>query len=197
MAGEERERYSEVIFTGFGGQGIIMAGNILGKAATLYEKKNATLIQSYGPEARGGACAAQVVISDVEIEYPYVEHPGILVCMSQEGFDTNVGHLLENGLLFIDRDLVQVNEEIIPKGVALYTISATSLAEEMGVKMMANIIMVGFMGAVTDLVSYESLKQAVQTSVPKGTVEKNLAGLERGYQSGKEQAESRRDGRNG
>ena len=70
-----KKEYNEIIITGFGGQGIILAGNILGKSATIFEKKNATLIQSYGPEARGGACAAQVVVSTDPIEYPYVENP--------------------------------------------------------------------------------------------------------------------------
>ena len=80
----KKSEYHEIIITGFGGQGIILAGNILGKSATLFEKKNATLIQSYGPEARGGSCVAQVVVSEENIEYPYVENPHVLICMSQD-----------------------------------------------------------------------------------------------------------------
>jgi 2-oxoglutarate ferredoxin oxidoreductase subunit gamma len=176
--------YREIIITGFGGQGIILAGNILGKAATLFDKKNATLIQSYGPEARGGACAAQVVVSEEEIEYPYVETPHVLVCMSQEGFDKNVRMLIKGGTLFTDSGLVKINAKKIPKGTKIYSIPATGFAEEMGVKMMANIIMLGFVTAVTGLVSYDALKKTVATSVPKGTEEKNLSGLERGFQYG-------------
>lgn len=176
--------YHEVIITGFGGQGIILAANILGKAATLFDKRNATLIQSYGPEARGGACAAQVVVSDEEIEYPYVENPHILVCMSQEGFDKNVRTLIKRGTLFTDSGLVTIDPKRIPAGVEIYSIPATGLAEEMGVRMMANIVMLGFVVAITQLISYDALKKTVATSVPKGTEEKNLSGLERGFQYG-------------
>jgi 2-oxoglutarate ferredoxin oxidoreductase subunit gamma len=174
----------EIIITGFGGQGIILAGNILGKSAALYEKKNATLIQSYGPEARGGACAAQVVVSTDPIEYPYVENPHVLICMSQEGFDKNISRLVKGGILFLDSGLVKVKPKRIPKNVKICEIPATELAEELGVKMMANIIMLGFVVALSGLVSYEALKEAVQASVPGGTQEKNLEGLERGYQYG-------------
>jgi len=179
--------YHEIIITGFGGQGIILAGNILGKAAALYEKKHASLIQSYGPEARGGACAAQVVVAEEKIEYPYVENPVILVCMSQEGFDKNIGRLLAGGTLFADSGLVRIDHSLMPRGVTPYTLAATEMAEQMGVKMMANIIMLGFMAAVTGLVTYDALREAVASSVPKGTEEKNLAGLERGYQCGSDQ----------
>jgi hypothetical protein len=81
---ERSER--EILITGFGGQGIIMTGNILGMAAALYDNKHATFTQSYGPEARGGSCSAQVIISDEEILFPCVEKPQVLVCMSQEGY---------------------------------------------------------------------------------------------------------------
>lgn len=182
----KKQEYHEIIITGFGGQGIILAGNILGKSATLFEEKNATLIQSYGPEARGGSCAAQVVVADEIIEYPFVENPHILVCMSQEGFDKNIGGLDNKGLLFIDSGLVRIKGKSIPKGVKAYSIPATGFAEEMGVKMIANIIMLSFMASISKLISYEALKKAVLASVPKGTEEKNLAGFERGYQYGRE-----------
>jgi 2-oxoglutarate ferredoxin oxidoreductase subunit gamma len=182
----KKTEHQEIIITGFGGQGIILAGNILGKAATLFEKKNATLIQSYGPEARGGSCAAQVVVSEDEIEYPYVEHPHVLVCMSQEGFDKNIKKLLKGGSLFADSGLVKVDTKKVPKNVRTYTIPATGFAEEMGVKMMANIIMLSFAIAITGLVSYEALKETIAASVPKGTEEKNLAGMEKGFQYGKD-----------
>ena len=179
-----KSEYKEIIITGFGGQGIILSGNILGKAATLFENKNATLIQSYGPEARGGACAAQVVISTDTIEYPYVEKPHVLVCMSQEGFDINVPKLIEGGDLFTDSGLVKINPKCTPKDTKIYSIPATAFAEEMGVKMMANIIMLSFVIAITQLVSQNALKKAITSSVPKGTEEKNLAGMEKGYQYG-------------
>jgi 2-oxoglutarate ferredoxin oxidoreductase subunit gamma len=177
--------YHEIVISGFGGQGVILAGNILGKAATLFDKKNATLIQSYGPEARGGACAAQVVVSDDDIEYPYVENPHILICMSQEGLDRNIRNLIKGGTLFMDSGLVKMAPKKIPRDIEVYSIPSTTFAEEMGVKMMANIIMLGFMTAVTQVVSYKALKQAIASSVPKGTEEKNLSGFERGFNYGK------------
>jgi 2-oxoglutarate ferredoxin oxidoreductase subunit gamma len=176
--------YTEIIITGFGGQGIILSGNILGKAATLFEKKNATLIQSYGPEARGGACVAQVVVSAEAIEYPYIENPHIVICMSQEGFNINAPKLVEGGALFTDSGLVKIDSAILPKNAKTYSIPATEFAEEMGVKMMANIIMLSFAVALTDLVSHDSLRQTIEVSVPKGTEQKNLAGMEKGYQYG-------------
>ena len=179
-----KSEYKEIIITGFGGQGIILSGNILGKAATIFEKKNATLIQSYGPEARGGACAAQVVIATDTIEYPYVEDPQVLVCMSQEGFDINVPKLIKGGDLFTDSRLVKIDPKSTPKDIKIYSIPATAFAEEMGVKMMANIIMLSFAIAVTGLVSYDSLRKTIEISVPKGTEEKNLAGMKRGFQYG-------------
>jgi 2-oxoglutarate ferredoxin oxidoreductase subunit gamma len=185
MMAKKTEQH-EIIITGFGGQGIILAGNILGKAATLFEKKNATLIQSYGPEARGGSCAAQVVVSEDEIEYPYVEHPQVLVSMSQEGFDKNIKKLIKGGSLFVDSGLVELDTKKVPKSVRTYAIPATAFAEEMGVKMMANIIMLSFAVAITGLVSYEALKDTIGASVPKGTEEKNLAGMEKGFQYGKD-----------
>ena len=97
----ETRMEKEILITGFGGQGIILIGNILGKAATLYDLKHATMIQAYGPEARGGACSSQVIISEEEILFPYVQDAQVLICMSQEGFDKNIASLLSGGLLIL------------------------------------------------------------------------------------------------
>jgi len=104
--------------------------------------------------------------------------------MSQEGFNINVPKLVEGGQLFTDSGLVKIDPDIIPKDVKTCSIPATEFAEEMGVKMMANIIMLSFAIAVTGLVSYDSLRQTIKISVPKGTEEKNLAGMEKGFQYG-------------
>ena len=108
---QEKPRRQEIIFTGFGGQGIVLAGRILGRAAALGDHKESTLVQSYGPEARGGACSAQVIISEAAIHYPHVRHPDILVCMSQGGFDKFIGQLHEKGVLLTDQDLVEPEDE--------------------------------------------------------------------------------------
>jgi 2-oxoglutarate ferredoxin oxidoreductase subunit gamma len=173
----------EVLISGFGGQGIVLAGSILGKAAAIYDKRHATLTQSYGPEARGGSCSAQVVISDEEILFPYVENPQVMVCMSQEGYTKNVNSLVRKGILIWDTDLVKTKD--LDSNWTTYHIPATRFAEELGNTMMANIVMLGFLSAVTDLVSVESLHEAVLSSVPPRTKEKNDMAFERGHEYGK------------
>ena len=179
----------EILITGFGGQGIILIGNILGKAAALYDHKHATFTQAYGPEARGGACSAQVIIGDEEILFPHVEDPEVMVCMSQEGYRKNVKSLVPGGLLIWDADLVKPSD-LDPNRVT-YQIPATRFAEELGNKMMANIVMLGFLCAVSDLVSPESLRQAALSSVPSATKEKNAAAFDRGREYGEAILKSR------
>ena len=178
-----------VLITGFGGQGIVLIGNILGKAATIHDLKHATMIQAYGPEARGGFCSAQVIISEEEILFPYVQHPQILVCMSQEGFDKNIASLSPGGLLIWDTDLVQ------PQGPdpswTAYHIPATRFADKLGNKMMANIVMLGFLSAISDLVHLDSLRQAVLSSVPAKTRETNARAFDRGREYGEAIQKSR------
>ncbi len=172
----------QVFITGFGGQGIVMAGDILGKAATLYDHKHATMMQTYGPEARGGSCSSQVIISGSEILYPSVRDPEILVCMSQEGYTKNVKNLRRGGTLIWDTDLVKSRKSAT--GLTTYNIPATRFAEELGNTMMANIVMLGFLAAVEDLVSAEALREAVADSVPPATKENNLKAFDRGREYG-------------
>jgi len=175
------KKQKEILLTGFGGQGIVLAGQILGKAASLGDHKESTLTQSYGPEARGGACSAQVIISEETIHYPYVRNPDVLVCMSQGGFDKYASLLDEEGTLIIDQDLVQNAEA---KGADFFAIPATRMAEELGRKMMANIVMLGFFTAVTDALTVDSARDAVMGSVPKGTEKLNLAAFDKGHDFG-------------
>ncbi len=171
-----------VLISGFGGQGVVLAGNILGKAAALHDHRHATLTQSYGPEARGGSCSAQVIISDEEILFPYFEAPEVVVCLSQEGYTKNVDSLIPGGLLLWDTDLVETKEPDPSRNA--YNVPATRFAEEMGNTMMANIVMLGFLSAVSDVVSVDSLRKAVLGSVPPHTKEKNAKAFERGHEYG-------------
>ena len=171
----------EILITGFGGQGIVLAGQIVGKAASLGDHKESILTQSYGPEARGGACSSQVIISDEPIHYPYVREPDILVCMSQGGYDKFAGLAKKNGTLIIDQDLVQPGEM---RGGEFFAIPATRMAEELGRKMMANIVMVGFFTAVTGAISVDSARDTVSSSVPRGTEELNITAFNKGYDLG-------------
>ena len=181
MAQERKDvARQEIIITGFGGQGIVLAGRVLGQAAAIGDHRQSTLVQSYGPEARGGACCAQVIISDGSIHYPHVRHPDILVCMSQAGFDKFIGQLKEDGTLLIDQDLVQPGRI----ETNLFSIPSTRMAEELGRKMMANIIMFGFFTAVTKAVSVDGARSTVFQSVPKGTEETNVTAYNKGYDYG-------------
>jgi 2-oxoglutarate ferredoxin oxidoreductase subunit gamma len=184
---ENQER--EILITGFGGQGIIMTGNIMGTAATLFDKKHATMTQAYGPEARGGSCSSQVIVSEREILFPYVENPELLICMSQEGYAKNVKSLRLGGILIWDADLVKTGEHD-PSWIT-YNVPATRFAEELGNKMMANIVMLGFVSAVSDAVSVESLKKAALDAVPKAMRDKNEAAFDRGREYGEAILKSR------
>jgi 2-oxoglutarate ferredoxin oxidoreductase subunit gamma len=169
----------EIIITGFGGQGIILAGRIIGMAAALKDDKESTLVQSYGPESRGGACCAQVVISDTIIQYPYISTPDILVCMSHSAYEKYYRSLKPGGVLLTDRDLVTPTDER-----PCFSIPATRMAEELGRKMMANIIMVGFTTAITRMVTKDAALSAVTASVPRGTEALNTQAFNRGFDYG-------------
>ncbi len=173
---------TEIKFGGFGGQGVILAGIIIGRAASIYDNKFATLTQSFGPEARGSACSAQVIISEQTILYPYVTRPEILLVMSQEACNKFLLEARDNATVIIEEELVKPKG--LKPGMRLYSIPATRLAEELGYKMILNIVMVGFFTSVTKLVGYESVREAVKASVPAGTEAVNLKAFERGYQYG-------------
>jgi len=178
-----------ILITGFGGQGIILTGNILGKAATIHDHRQATMTQSYGPEARGGACSSQVIISDQEIAFPYIEEAQVLICMSQEGYEKNLPLLIPGGNLIWDTDLVRTQEPD-PSWKAFH-VPATRFAEEQGNKMMANIVMLGFLCAVEEVAGLESVRQAMLGSVPPATKDKNNQAFERGREYGEAILKSR------
>lgn len=175
---------TEIKFGGFGGQGVILAGIIVGRAASIYNDKFATLTQSFGPEARGSACSAQVIVSDSRITYPYVTKPEILLAMSQEACNKFLPETSDDAIVIIEEDLVKPKD--LKQNMKLYGIPATRLAEELGRKMILNIVMVGFFTSVTKLVDYEAVRKAVKASVPPGTEGMNLRAYERGYEYGAE-----------
>jgi len=171
---------TEIRFAGYGGQGIIRSGIIAGKAASIFDNKFATMNQSFGPEARGGACSSQLVVSESKVLYPYVIVSDVLVAMSQEGYDTFEHELSEKGILLIDEDLVKPKP---PRGkIKIYSIPATRFAEELGNRIIANVVMLGFFTAITRLVSKEGMEKAVADSVPSRFVELNLKGFNKGFQ---------------
>jgi 2-oxoglutarate ferredoxin oxidoreductase subunit gamma len=179
----------EIRLSGFGGQGIILAGFIVGQAAAIYDGKNATFTQAYGPEARGGACSAQVVISDEPGGYPYVVNPSVVVAMSQEAYTLYASNVGDDVQVIIDENLVKAEPS---KKSKILTVPATRIAKELGRSAVANIVMLGFLAAVTDAVSLDAMKKSILDSVPKGTEELNMKAFDRGYAHGKEQIKTLR-----
>jgi 2-oxoglutarate ferredoxin oxidoreductase subunit gamma len=173
---------TEIKIGGFGGQGVILSGYIIGRAASIFDGKNATMIQAFGPEARGSATSAQIVVSEAEIAYPYITLPRIMIVMSQEAYTKFSPELAEGGILITEEELVKPYN--LRKDIKHFAIPATRIAEELGRKMVLNIVMMGFMTAVTGLVGVEAMRSAVKVSVPKGTEMLNLNAFNRGYEFG-------------
>ena len=182
----------EIRLAGFGGQGIVLSGYILGKAAAIFSDKNATMTQSYGPEARGGACAANVVIEDEMVSHPGITSPDILVFMSQEAYNTYKGDIKKGVKVLYDEDLVKVDKGL---KADFFSIPSLRIAEELGKKIVANIVMLGFFTAVTKMFKKTAMKEAILSSVPSHTKDLNERAFERGYQYGKELTEGKRKGR--
>jgi 2-oxoglutarate ferredoxin oxidoreductase subunit gamma len=172
----------QVRLAGFGGQGIVLAGMILGKAVTLFENLNAVMTQSYGPEARGGACSADVVISTGRINYPKVSMPDVLVLMAEEAARTYGEGAAENAMILVNENLVKT----LPTrpGLSIMSIPATAIAEDLGRVIVANIVMLGFVAALCDFVSHDAMKQSILSTIPKGTEELNLSAFQAGYDHG-------------
>ncbi|MGI6576410.1 MAG: 2-oxoacid:acceptor oxidoreductase family protein [bacterium] len=173
----------EIRLSGFGGQGMITGGIILADAA-LKEGKKAVQSQSYGPEARGGASKAEVIISTEDIDYPKVNEPNILLAMSQEACDKYISSLRDDGILIVDSSYVK---NIPATNAKVYAVPITDYArEKLGKVIVANIVALGVLVGITDAVSKKALETAVLNRVPKGTEELNRKALAAGFQLAKE-----------
>jgi len=172
-------------FCGFGGQGIVLSGYIYGVAATLDGKK-ALQTQSYGSESRGGECRSDVIISDGEIHELAPSRLSVLIALSQAAYDSYLPVLEETGILIVEDDLVDTGENAPAR---TFRIKATDIAyKKFGRKIMANMVMMGFIGAILAEVSKDALRQAVSGNVPAGTEENNLKAFEEGYRAGEKAA---------
>lgn len=176
----------EIRIAGFGGQGIVLSGSIVGKAAAIFDKDlgHSTLTQSYGPESRGGSCRAEVIVSDAQVDYPYLRRPQVEIILSQAAYNEFGRQAPAGTLVIIDSDLVQPDPEQDPQPLS---IPASRLARELGRPVVANIIMLGFLAAKSDLVSTASLKESILDSIPAGTESLNLKAFELGYNYGSEE----------
>ena len=173
------QKRTEIRITGFGGQGVVLAGHIIGHACAIHAGRHATMIQSFGPEARGSSCSATLVVSDGEVLYPYIERPHILVAMSADGYEKYRDELRDDGLLVYEQDLVKPE---LKEGQPAYGVPSTRIAESLGRAIVQNIVMVGFFAGVSALVPEEAMREAVLGSVPAGTEELNLQAFNQGLE---------------
>lgn len=171
---------NEIRLCGFGGQGIILAGHIIGEAATVNEHLHGVFTQDYGPEARGGSCRADVKVDDKPVPYPYVDKPSILVAMSQEAYKKYIDNVKENTIVIVDEDLVTPDADK-PEPIKM---PARRIALELGKIAVANVVMLGFLTAATGFISKDSMKKATLGAVPKKMLELNEKAFETGYELG-------------
>lgn len=171
----------ELRLSGTGGQGLILAGILLAEAAGVYEGKHVVQTQSYGPEARGGASRSDVIISDQEILFPEVEQPDILLCMSAESCRRYSGQVKPGGTIIVDPLYVS---EVSSPGALVYRVETTRLADELGRRIVANVVALGAVAALTGVVGHDALERAVLRRAPRGTEELNRRALEAGFQAG-------------
>ena len=169
----------ETRISGLGGQGVVLAGVILGRAA-VYNGKYAVQTQSYGAEARGSAAKSEVIISDEKISFPEVRKCDVLVTMSQSALNKHLKDLKENGTLLVDEDMVKQVPKIKAK---VFKVPATRIAEaELGSKIYANVIMLGALTRLTGLLSRRAVEKAIIDSVPEEAKENNLDGFKKGFE---------------
>ncbi len=152
----------EVLFAGFGGQGVVLAAYILGRAVAIHEGRHAVQIQSYGPEARGGSCSSSVVLSDEPVDYPYARRPDVLVLMSRAAADKYSRMAGPRTVVLYEEGLVQRPSV----GAEAHGIPAQRIAEGLGAKMAANVVMLGFLAGRTGVVGADALRRAVLEGVP-------------------------------
>ncbi len=166
---------------GTGGQGQILAAIILAEAAVASDQLYAAQSQSYGPESRGGASRAEVVISESPIDYPKVDKPDFLLCMSQQGFDKYQDDVAEDGTILVDTSLVTVPETHRHSRVVGCKITETA-RKNLGRQVVANIIALGLLVRLTEVVSPEAAKKAIANRVPSGTESLNLQAFDLGFE---------------
>ncbi|HOI23498.1 hypothetical protein SDC9_16286 [bioreactor metagenome] len=170
---------SEIIISGSGGQGVVLGGIILAEAAAIYDDLNATHNQSYGPEARGGASKSEVIISDKTIHFPEIEHPDILVALTQEAARKYGGAVKPRGIMIVDAG-VEI-DEALGSSIRVYRLPIAKTATEVvGKEMTINMVTLGALVAITGIVSEQALEKAALARVPEGTEELNKKALAEG-----------------
>jgi 2-oxoglutarate ferredoxin oxidoreductase subunit gamma len=167
----------EIRLQGSGGQGIITAGHLIGEAASLHDQKHAIMTEDYSPYVTGGWSRADVIISDEDIDYPLISSPDILVAMSQDGLDDNWRKTRDGAEIIVDEDMVIAAEVT---GRKIYAVPALRIAEELGKRVVANIVMLGFLASKSGVVSYEAVQDVILKRYPKAA-ELNKRAFQRGH----------------
>ena len=173
-----------IVLSGFGGQGIITASILLSEAAAIYEGLNAVQSQSYGPEARGGATRADVIISEKLIHFPKVLNPHILVCLSQEAYNKFRGIIRPGGLLVTEKKFVIIDQNVEARQRVLDMYE--TVLKEIGNPIVFNICMLGALIGLTGLVKLDSIKELLETKVPPEFINMNKAALDIGFKLSQE-----------
>ncbi len=172
---------SKIKITGFGGQGVILAGEILANAAVM-DGKEGSAIGSYGSAARGGLTSSEIVISNEFIDAPFSEKPDVLIALSQDGYDKFVYTVNQNGIIIVDSGMVSIKP--LPKQ---YELQAANIAtSEIKSPVVANMVMLGALSAITEVISKTALINAIKETVNEKFVELNLRGIEFGFEKGKQ-----------
>jgi 2-oxoglutarate ferredoxin oxidoreductase subunit gamma len=173
------KRY-EIRIAGFGGQGVVTVGKIAGIAAALHDKRNAVQTQSYGPESRGGACKAEVVLADGEIHYPKVRSADVMVALSQTAQDAYIKDLKQGGLLIVDP--LTVIKDPPRSDLRIVKIPTAEIAIETGNKKFQNMVALGALCELTGVISREALEKAIAETVPPKTLSQNLEAFKKGIE---------------
>jgi len=176
---------TEVRVAGFGGQGVITFGYVLAQAASIHDGNFALMTQSYGPEARGGACRSDVIISDISIDYPKLSEISCFIAMSIDAYNQFSKAVRPGAKVILEEYLVKVPENQLLEGVTYYRIPAVREAEALGNRLAANMVMLGTTQAVTETVSTESLEEAIKQRFPRFT-DINIEALHRGIALGRD-----------
>lgn len=167
-----------IVFSGSGGQGVITAAIILAEASVMYEDLNAVQTQAYGPEARGGSTRADVIISDEPIYYPKVDHPNLVICLTQEAYNRFSRVIRPGGLLLTDSHYVRQDPRVDARQVELGMYEA--VVNDIGKPIVFNICVLGALIGLTGLIRAESILRVLETKIQADFVEINKRALQTG-----------------
>ena len=173
-----------LVFSGSGGQGVITAAIILAEAAVMYDGKNATQSQSYGAAARGGGTRSDIIISNEEINFPEVRQPNVLVCLTQDAYNTYSSIVRPGGLLLTDTKFVKTTKKVDARQVELPLYQ--EVMAKIGKPVVFNICVLGALVGITEVIRPKSVMSAVADRVPRDFLELNNEALDLGFTLGAE-----------